>query len=455
MGKMRPSSDKEKLVVSGEDLVMPTPETLGSKKSDPSIFLSVPANPLYWIGTRLSSVASGYQMYRPLEFTVSYVPQVPVTYSGNVIYGTLFSDGREMASLQQSLASSNGGGITPCYTPAKSRVKLGEQLPQKLFRVKGNAADSQVNPFRWVATYSGSNPSGESTSAPGWIVVKWTYEFVGGIGNGGDSVATIYTTPPEAAEQLSTHLESVGLRVDRAISPLFGTVIGVLKMVGIQVLRNVAVLFLENTRALANGDNTLFGAGAMAAVAPPSKQEALNSDTTIIRDGAGNEWEVSDDTPVVIYEQGPVVSASEPTPPVDVFTITELSVDCIGYPSTDQNLAVHLKKVKDDPAWDAIGTVTTPEGYTAGAKFKLAVGASPQSILQLEFTKVPLEVTYPTTVEVILNIYEKSGTRQELKLQTNSPLYCTDVGGGTPPIPVAVTFSIPMYWENISLQLSE
>lgn len=454
MGKMKPSSDKEKLVVSGEDLVMPTPETLGSKKSDPSIFLSVPANPLYWIGTRLSSVAGGYQMYRPIEFTVSYVPQVPVTYSGNVIYGTLFSDGREMASLQQSLASSNGGGITPCYTPAKSRVRLGEQLPQKLFRVKGNAADAQVNPFRWVATYSGSNPNGESTSAPGWIVVKWTYEFVGGIGNGGDSVQTIYTTPPEAAVQLRHHLESVGLRSDRAISPLFGTVIGVLKMVGIQVLRNVAVLFLENTRALANGDNTLFGAGAMAAVAPPSKQEALNSDTTIIRDGAGNEWEVSDDTPVVIYEQGPVVSASEPAPPVPEIVVTNMSVHCVTFPDRDYTLSVDLKKATEDPEWDAIGTITTPTQYTVGAKFKCASAGSPQSVLKMEFTKVPLDDTYPTTVEFILEMYVQGGERRELKLQTNSPFYWTTEPSGVPSTPVSITFHIP-FWDPISLQLTE
>lgn len=301
---------------------MPTPETLASKTSDPAIFLSVTSNPLYWVGTRIAAVAQGYQMYRPIQFQVSYVPQVPVTYSGNVIYGTLFSDGREMSSLQQSLASSNGGGITPCYSQAKSWVKLGPQLPQRLFRVKGNASDPQVNPFRWVATYSGSNPDGSSTSAPGWVVVKWKYEFVNGVGNGGENVYTIYTTPTSAHNILSRHLTSVGLNSERAVSPLFGTVIGVLKVAGIQILRNIAVLFLENTKALAGSDSTLFGAGSIAAVQPPSKQEINETQTTTIRDNVGNEWDVPDDTPVVVYQQGPQVNVGDPTPSIDPIVIT-------------------------------------------------------------------------------------------------------------------------------------
>lgn len=295
---------------------MPTPETLASKTSDPAIFLSVTCNPLYWIGTRVSSIASGYQMYRPLLFEVSYVPQVPVTYSGNVIYGTLFGEGRDMSALQQSLASSNGGGITPCYTPAKSKVKLGESnLPFKLFRVKGFASESINNPFRWVATYSGSNPSGASTSAPGWVVVRWKFEFVNGVGNGGDSVTTIYTTPPESQQALADHLARTALRQERALSPLFGTVIGLLKIAGVQLLRNIAVLFLENTKAMASGDQTLFGAGSMAAVIPPSKREQNDTPVTVIKDAAGVEWEVPDDTPVVIYQQGPVIISSTPPGP--------------------------------------------------------------------------------------------------------------------------------------------
>lgn len=321
---MKASNDSERIVIAGEDLVMPTPETLATKTSDPAIFLSVTSNPLYWVGTRVSAVAQGYQMYRPLQFQVSYVPQVPVTYSGNVIYGTLFSDGREMSSLQQSLASSNGGGITPCYSPAKSNVRLGQQLPQRLFRVKGNASDPQVNPFRWVATYSGSNPEGSSTSAPGWVVVKWRYEFVNGVGNGGENVYTIYTTPTNVHEQIKLHLTTVGLNHERAVSPLFGTVIGVLKIAGIQILRNIAVLFLENTKALAGNDSTLFGAGSIAAVQPPSKQEANDTQTTTIRDNVGNEWEVPDDTPVVVYQQGPQVNVGDekPSEPIVIRAMT-------------------------------------------------------------------------------------------------------------------------------------
>lgn len=416
ISRTRTSNDSEKLVISGEDLVMPTPETLATKTSDPAIFLSVTSNPLYWTGTRVSSVAAGYQMFRPLMFEVEYVPQVPVTYSGNVIYGTLFSDGREMSSLQQSLASSNGGGITPCYSPAKSRVRLGEQLPQRLFRLKGNASDAQVNPFRWVATYSGSNPEGSSTSAPGWVVVRWRYEFMNGVGNGGDAVITTYTTPVEQQRALQHHLARHSLQSDRALSPLFGTVIGILKLAGVQILRNIAVLFLENTKAITSTDSTLFGAGAIAAVIPPSKTSAGNDSTTVIRDQAGNEWKVADDTPVVIYQQGPPVSTSGPIPPQASFLVSSVEVKFIDYGAVQSSVAT-LSNTSSD--------ITRFTGTSTDQLFTAVAGVVPGQdyvLIQMNYPLGPRPPGAPRATKVIVSLISPGGAREEFEFLSGAGL---------------------------------
>lgn len=419
---------------------MPTPETLATKTSDPAIFLSVPCNPLYWIGTRVSSIASGYQMYRPLLFEVSYVPQVPVTYSGNVIYGTLFGEGRDMSALQQSLASSNGGGITPCYTPAKSKVKLGEaNLPFKLFRVKGFASEPVNNPFRWVATYSGSNPSGTSTSAPGWVVVRWKFEFVNGVGNGGDSVSTTYTTPPETQQALAEHLARNALRQERALSPLFGTVIGLLKLSGVQLLRNIAVLFLENTKAMASGDQTLFGAGSMAAVIPPSKREQNETPVTVIKDSAGVEWEVPDDTPVVIYQQGPVIISGQspdppsPTPVDKHFDVYAIVVSFNGYLFQGNTVTVDARN-----STEAQGIFTGTATYEGTKKVDVTATIGAAIVLSIEVSNTPTSVV-GTKAQILVKLVGSSASDYyEYNLSFTPSLYVGAQSG-----PAVYDFSLP------------
>lgn len=331
--------DGSKLVVTGEDLVMPTSETLTRKTSDPAIFLSVLANPMYWKGTRIAQLAGSYQTYRPLKFEVKYVPQVPVTYSGNVIYGTLFEEGRSDDSLQQALVSSNGGGVAPCYERAHSIVRLNKQfLPQQNYRLQGNAADPQVTPFRWVATYSGSDPSGQSTSAPGWICVSWKFEFSNGTGTGDSSVTTTYTTPPESKDVVLSRLRRLTGEQDLTL-PLFGTVLGLLKTAGYQLLRNIAIMVLENTPATSGLESSTFGAGMMLSVVPPNRSAVGPTDgdpVTVVRDLAGNEWSVGDATPVVVYQQGPTII--DGLAPV---TVKRFGIATFGMTYTDASGASH------------------------------------------------------------------------------------------------------------------
>lgn len=309
---------------------MPTAKTLAAGQlSESQIFLCVQSNPSTWLGTRIAALAAGYQLYRPLKFEVEYVPQVPVTYAGNVIYGTLFSQGRDPENLQQSLASSNGGGITPCYTRARSKVSLSARfLPQQLFRVKGNIAQQECNPFRWVATFSGVNPEGPNTTCPGWVMVRWRYEFSNGVGSSGESTSVISQTPATSLTEVEQHLLRHALRAELALNPFFGTVLGILKQAGIELLRNIAVLVLESTEGRSTtSDRTSFGPGSMLRVTPPAKttQGPLADDEglTEVRDGSGSSWLLPDDTPVVIYQQGTPVSVSAPAPvPVTVSRIS-------------------------------------------------------------------------------------------------------------------------------------
>lgn len=75
------------LDVSGTDLWAVT----DSKGLDNDIFVVVPANPIYWIGTRLAGIASVYQQYKPVTFHIKYVPTCATTTPGLVTLGFLMN----------------------------------------------------------------------------------------------------------------------------------------------------------------------------------------------------------------------------------------------------------------------------------------------------------------------------------------------------------------------------
>lgn len=94
-----------------------------------TLFAVIPSNPAYWTGTRVAVLASAYFNYRPLRMSFHYVPQVPVTYAGTVVSGTLWNGQAVESDVQQTLVTSNGGMMNQCYVPADSRVILGRNLP--------------------------------------------------------------------------------------------------------------------------------------------------------------------------------------------------------------------------------------------------------------------------------------------------------------------------------------
>lgn len=112
--RMRPAPGS-RLRVAGCDLVSPiqfdrvfsTTEAVDFRPM--RLFSVITANPVYWLGTRVSAIAAAYFNYRPIRMCFHYVPQVPVTVAGTVVAGTLWCGQSPSSDLQQTLVTSNGG----------------------------------------------------------------------------------------------------------------------------------------------------------------------------------------------------------------------------------------------------------------------------------------------------------------------------------------------------------
>jgi hypothetical protein len=141
----------------------------------------IPANPVYWTGTRIAALASGYQNYRPIKFKVSYVPICAVTQQGNVIGGTIWDDGIATDNIQQSLRTSNGGFLTQCYVPYDTTIRPKSNLQFNLYRVGGDF-DQNSNPFLFIAISIGCLDSSSQRIIPGYFYVTWSFELKNPIG---------------------------------------------------------------------------------------------------------------------------------------------------------------------------------------------------------------------------------------------------------------------------------
>lgn len=168
------SRNANTLRVTGRDLVYKIPDSLVTTNN--GVFVVVPCNPVYWKGTRISSFASAYMNYRPLKMTFSYVPQVAVTQQGTITYGTLWNGASLPDDFQQTLVTSNGGGMIQCYLPCDTQITLGANLQQNLFTVAGDM-NPDTSPFIFVAAVAGADV------VPGYWFVSYTYEFKNPIGS--------------------------------------------------------------------------------------------------------------------------------------------------------------------------------------------------------------------------------------------------------------------------------
>lgn len=314
--RMSSQNNDQTVTIRGMDLVQAIPVINDQTSQSDGIFLTIPSNPAYWKGTRIGALAQGYAQFRPLEFSVKYVPSVPVTVPGQVVYGTLWNTGTKEQNLQQSLATSNGGGITTCYQYAWSRVSCNKQtLPQQFYVTGDNMSDEHVNPFTWFAFYTG-NALGDfkSVSAPGYAIVYWKYKFTVGIGESREYSVVTQQTP-----QMTKWLKS---NYNLELVPIWGVAIGILKNLGMRILRKCAVVILREVQAtLTNVTNDqtyeelpIYPGTTMAV--DVASLDNTNAGQTVIHSASGR-YLVNDDTPVAIYMCGSPLSRvlREPTPP--------------------------------------------------------------------------------------------------------------------------------------------
>lgn len=171
--------------VKGCDLIYKIPSSLTPLVTTP-VMTVIPANPAYWVGTRIAALAQGYQNYRPLAMKVHYIPQCPVTQQGNVLGGTFWEDVPSPDSLQQSLKTSNGGFLTQCYQPATSVIRMKSNLQYNLYRMAGEF-NQQSNPFNFIAIAIATLNNGQLIN-PGYFFVEYDYVLKNPIG-----VSTVYS----------------------------------------------------------------------------------------------------------------------------------------------------------------------------------------------------------------------------------------------------------------------
>lgn len=295
-----PNNGRE-MILEGADLIVPAPAMMTTNNRYTQVFLNMPANPLYWVGTRISGIASVYQNYRPLKFEVEYVPQVPVTVPGQVTMGTLWNATTPEANVQQSLLTSNGGRMVQCYQKARSRVLCNEKtLPLKLYNVKNSLDLNTSCPFIWVAHYTGGTVN---LSTPGYIYVHWKYLFSDPIGNTGEQTIALTQTDDETAAQTNA-------------LPGWGVVLGILKKGVVPILKRISILLLDEVRSSLVGVNgTIDGVVLNPAGMYSYDLESLhrNDEYSTIKDSQGNTYQISDDSRVAIYANGPVIKDTTPT----------------------------------------------------------------------------------------------------------------------------------------------
>lgn len=322
----RSKKHQQEIIIEGEDLIMPTPAALPTQAVPSEIFLLLPANPLYWVGTRISGIASVYQQFRPLRYDVEYIPQVPVTCPGQVIVGTLWNNGSPSQNLQQTLMSSNGGNMGQCYTKIRSNVICDRKtLPLNYYNVHDELALNTSNPFYWMAHYSGSwqSSSTPTTNQPGWVYLRWKYAFSVGLGNRGTAVAAYTEIDPESATRSPLN-----------IFPGWGVTLAYLKTLAVKVLRKVCIVLVNEIKAELNKiptngkradkpETVSLYTGSPFTVSP--EQFSRTDDKCTIKGSDGVEYQISTNERVVVYMEGDEVAQDNYTPEYNL-NINEITI---------------------------------------------------------------------------------------------------------------------------------
>lgn len=208
--------------VTGRDLIYPIPDTLTAPIQTSNVIAVIPANPAYWLGTRIAALAAGYQTYRPIKFKINYIPICAVTQQGNVIGGTIWDDGFDTQNIQQSLRTSNGGFLTQCYVPYSTTIRPKSNLPFNLYKIGGEFND-KTNPFVFIAIAIGCTNTSQQRIIPGYFYVTWSFELKNPIG----ATNTFYNSGLVLYKNIQTNMNNTIINISTTSDVPFGAYIDV------------------------------------------------------------------------------------------------------------------------------------------------------------------------------------------------------------------------------------
>lgn len=208
--------------VTGRDLIYPIPDTLTAPIQTSNVIAVIPANPAYWLGTRIAALAAGYQTYRPIKFKINYIPICAVTQQGNVIGGTIWDDGFDTQNIQQSLRTSNGGFLTQCYVPYSTTIRPKSNLPFNLYKIGGEFND-KTNPFMFIAIAIGCTNTSQQRIIPGYFYVTWSFELKNPIG----ATNTFYNSGLVLYKNIQTNMNNTIINISTTSDVPFGAYIDI------------------------------------------------------------------------------------------------------------------------------------------------------------------------------------------------------------------------------------
>lgn len=163
------------MVVSGTDLVYKPPDVYMNQAQ--KVIAVIPSNPAYWKGTRISTLASCYQQYRPIKFKVHYNPTSSAFERGVVFAGALTSNQTITAdSLEQTLSTAPGKMNTQVAKPKSAIVSMKDVLSKRLYTLAGDVTEN-TNPFFYVAIATGNFNNENIRITPGYFWISYKYMF--------------------------------------------------------------------------------------------------------------------------------------------------------------------------------------------------------------------------------------------------------------------------------------
>jgi hypothetical protein len=233
--------------VTGRDLIYPIPDTLTAPIQTSNVIAVIPANPAYWLGTRIAALAAGYQTYRPIKFKINYIPICAVTQQGNVIGGTIWDDGFDTQNIQQSLRTSNGGFLTQCYVPYSTTIRPKSNLPFNLYKIGGEFND-KTNPFVFIAIAIGCTDTSQQRIIPGYFYVTWSFELKNPIG----ATNTFYNSGLILYKNISTNMNNTIINISTTSDVPFGAYIDV------ELENNAAVPYYNETPIQIDGETPVW-----------------------------------------------------------------------------------------------------------------------------------------------------------------------------------------------------